>query len=104
MMAPFNEWLAIVTYRDFYDVPRLILATDERAHFWILDNQFDDDADAYSPDYAVYFAGREAESAQVAFARHAASGASTKDFAASVSLQQVEFNQTRRQKLLLRAP
>jgi len=102
-MLPFNEWLTIVTYRDFHDVPRLILAADEHVQFWILDSQFDDGADDYSPQYAVYFAGRELDSAQLAFRRHAGSGAGIRESAASVSVKEVEFDQTCRRKLLLRS-
>ncbi|MBA2718649.1 MAG: hypothetical protein H0U52_05285 [Chloroflexi bacterium] len=45
--------LPIVEYRDFYDVPRLVLIeVDQR--LVLLDNPFDDGLDDYSPDYDVY--------------------------------------------------
>lgn len=102
MTILFNEWLTIVAYRDFHDVPRLILATDELARFWILDSKFDAAADEYSPKYLVYFAGAEAMSAQLVFARHAASNATPDQAVANVFVELVEFDQAGRQKLRLR--
>jgi hypothetical protein len=46
-------WLPILEYRDFHDVPRLILlSVDER--FLLLDCPFDEVLDDYPPDYDVY--------------------------------------------------
>ena len=104
MTVPFNEWLAIVTYRDFYDVPRLILATDERARLWIFESKFDDELDDYSSDYVIYFAGWEDEAAQSAFARYADTGVPPDGGASNVPVKLVEFDQTRRHKFLLRTP
>jgi hypothetical protein len=46
-------WLPILEYRDFHDVPRLILVSvNER--FLLLDCPFDQALDEYPPDYDVY--------------------------------------------------
>jgi hypothetical protein len=45
--------LPILEYREFHDVPRLILVT--AAHrFLLLDSPFDSQLDDFSPDYVVY--------------------------------------------------
>lgn len=57
MLPPTDEWLEIVKYYMFYDVPRLILAQDTQGHFWILDCPFDEESDDYSKVFKVGFAG-----------------------------------------------
>lgn len=56
----------IVSYRDFYDVPRLLLAVDKASNYWIFDCAFDDKSDDYPPNYNIYFAAKELEEAQEA--------------------------------------
>lgn len=68
-IVPHGQWLSIVTYRGFYDVPRLILATDYESRFWLLDNAFDDDLDDFVPDYIVHFVGRDLRTAHDALER-----------------------------------
>ncbi len=45
---PFDQWLRIDIYRDFYDNPHLIVASDCDGRRWLLDNPFDDERDDYS--------------------------------------------------------
>jgi hypothetical protein len=71
MMIPTDIWLTVVSYRDFYDLPRLIFIADEDLRYWILDNSFDDELDDYSSIYSVYFAGSQPEQAYAAFELHA---------------------------------
>ena len=59
MKIPPGISLKVVAYREFYDVPRLILASDLDARFWILDCPFDDEADEYSKTYSVFFVGHD---------------------------------------------
>jgi hypothetical protein len=48
-----DEWIEIVAYRDFCDVPRIFLAVvDERTI--LFDCPFDQGLDEYPDDYAVY--------------------------------------------------
>lgn len=99
MMMPTGSWLAIASYRDFYDLPRLILATDQESRFWILDSDFDDEQDEYSANYNVYFVGHEPEQARAAFELHANG---TKGSAVGVVHNtQLEFDPTKRQKFLV---
>jgi hypothetical protein len=63
MSIPVGVCLSIVAYRDFYDVPRLILAGDGRG-FWIFDCPFDDGSDEYSPEYSVFYLGEELAEAE----------------------------------------
>lgn len=68
-IVPYDRWLAIVTYRGFHDVPRLILATDYESRFWVLDCPFDDGLDNYVADYTVHYAGRDLGRAHEALER-----------------------------------
>lgn len=46
--------LTIREYRDFYDIPRLMLAIDEECNRWIFECSFDDDIDDYRMYYEIY--------------------------------------------------
>ena len=101
-IVPHDRWLAIVTYRGFYDVPRLILATDYESRFWLLDNAFDDELDDYAPDFVVYYAGRDLRAADEALDR-LGKGDST-GLAAPIArhpVAHVNFDETRRNRLKL---
>ena len=99
MMMPTGSWLAIASYRDFHDFPRFILAADQDSRFWILDGGFDDELDDYSANYDVYFVGHEPEQARVAFELHAKGNKGS--VVGVVHNTQLEFDPTRRQKLIL---
>ena len=47
-----DRWLPI-RYRDFWDVPRLIVVETE-GRVLLLDSAFDDVLDEFSPEYTVY--------------------------------------------------
>jgi hypothetical protein len=67
---PVGKRLRIESYRGFYDYPRVILASDGGANFWILDSAFDDGVDEYQDCYAVHFVGSSAEVALRVFEHH----------------------------------
>lgn len=57
MRPPNNEWLEIVKYYMFHDVPRLILVKDPSGRFWIFECPFDEQLDDYSNFFSVCFVG-----------------------------------------------
>lgn len=69
-MTTSSRSFQIVSYRDFYDVPRLILAMDECSRYWIFDCGFDDELDDYPSDYRVYFIGNDLNAAEEAMTMH----------------------------------
>lgn len=60
----------IVSYRDFYDVPRLMLAKDMKSNYWIFDCAFDANSDDYPSNYTIYFAASELKDAEDAMLLH----------------------------------
>ena len=48
------ELTRILSYGEFYDVPRLFVVTVDEG-LLVFDSPFDEDLDEYRPDYAVYF-------------------------------------------------
>ncbi|WP_282296868.1 hypothetical protein [Stenotrophomonas sp. PS02289] len=60
----------IVDYRDFYDVPRRILAKDDAGQYWVFSSFFDEDVDEYQDRFSLYFAGSDLAEAKVAFVKH----------------------------------
>jgi hypothetical protein len=107
MKIPSKEWLAIVEYRDFYDVPRLILASSSSTSFWIFDSGFEDDNDEYSSEYLVCFAGHEIGEAKRKFKQYAEDANSREcvDLRASALMRLpvsgVRFDPSKRKKLLI---
>ncbi|WP_313460001.1 hypothetical protein [Stenotrophomonas sp.] len=70
MIRPTGSLLKIVEYRDFYDVPRRILALDQGGAFWIFDSVFNDEIDDYEDHFTLYLAGQEPDQAKALFAQH----------------------------------
>ncbi|TCV94697.1 hypothetical protein EC912_103182 [Luteibacter rhizovicinus] len=103
MTPPVNEWLTIVVYRVFHDIPRLILAVDSIGKFWIFDSKFDNERDDYSPVYIVYPAGDERDGAQRIFTHIADGSAVPGEYTTRALVNTVEFDQTRRQQLLIKS-
>lgn len=99
MNIPNDTRLVIVAYRDFYDVPRLMLASDQDARFWILDSPFDDSADEYSPNYAVHFVGHDPSSSRQAFELW--SSCQTGSSVGTIAVNRVRFDETRRREMVL---
>lgn len=97
MTVPFDAKLKIVAYRDFHDVPRLILARDTNGSDWILDCPFDDSTDEYSQEYSVYFVGDDILASGRVFDSWAVKSASA--FAGSIAVRQVQFDSSRREEL-----
>lgn len=99
MIMPTGVWLTIVSYRDFYDVPRLMLAADPESRYWILDSSFDDEQDEYSAAYSVYFAGRQLEQANAAFDFHAKGD--KREVRGTVPITHLKFDPTKRLQFVL---
>lgn len=99
-MLPSGEWLTIVSYRDFYDFPRLTLVANRESKFWILDSDFDDEQDEYSDNYKVYFLGNDSSHAMEAFDLHAKGARG--GVVGVVPAFQIEFDATRRHELRLK--
>ncbi|MGH8079339.1 MAG: hypothetical protein ACREP7_02110 [Lysobacter sp.] len=97
MRVPVDQWLPIVEYRDFHDIPRWILAGDADAGYWLLGAGFDDDADEYPSRFAVDFIGNDLSAALDAFRRSGPSGARY-----SVAVSDIEFDASRRARLMFR--
>jgi hypothetical protein len=53
LVKPMGDWINILAYRDFCDVPRMFLVVLE-GRTYLFDCAFDDELDEYSADYAVY--------------------------------------------------
>jgi hypothetical protein len=68
---PTEKWVQIVLYRDFFDVPRLVLGRSDDGEFWILDSVFDAEDDDYQDWYGIYSAGSDEGEARANFERHA---------------------------------
>jgi hypothetical protein len=100
MMVPTDTWLEIISYRDFYDVPRLILASDQGSNFWVLDSCFDDTIDEYPDSYRVYFLGCDAQQAKTTFEAHAKGD--KEELSGLVPLAQLQFDATKRRQLFLK--
>jgi hypothetical protein len=100
MKIPVNQLLEIVKYRDFYDIPRVILAKSDGPMFWILGSDFDDGADDYKDSYLIFFAGQSIEQADETFQRHCKGvvGQSMGELPVS----QLEFDHTRRASFFIR--
>lgn len=47
----------VCEYRDFYDIPRLMVAMDEFGRVWVLDCEFNENFDDYEDYYRVYLLG-----------------------------------------------
>jgi hypothetical protein len=85
-------WTPILGYRDFYDVPRMILV--RAGDRWILlDCPFDDDADEYSLTYKVYELASDPREAERADWRPLPDSGRYLD---EVLVDAVEFDETRR--------
>lgn len=93
-----DPWLTIVAHRSFYDVPRLILAMDDAARFWVMDCRFLDDIEDYSDSYDLFSIGRRDDRAVVLddYLNHAIG-----DYVRSVKVSDVEFDATHRHRLRL---
>lgn len=89
---PNSTWLTVVAYRDFHDVPRLVLAMDEAARSWIMDCRFRDDVEEYSDSYDVFYLGQGAGHA-AALDEHVARPAG--EHVGKVQVSNVEFDATR---------
>lgn len=99
---PVNEWLSVVSYRDFYDVPRLLLVCDNASNYWIFDSKFDESADEYPSEYLVFFAGRAADKASREFEECAKSSLDLvmRD-CERLPVQDVKFDATRKKELMI---
>lgn len=59
MLPKTNEWLEIVRYYMFHDIPRLMLVRQAEGQHWILDCKFSETLDDFSDFYSVFFVGSD---------------------------------------------
>ncbi|NZA25920.1 hypothetical protein H0E84_05945 [Luteimonas sp. SJ-92] len=102
MNIPLDTPITIVAYRDFYDVPRLILACDQNANFWILDSAFDESVDEYSSSFEVFFVGHDPsiESLTLDYWPSRPRALSV----GNIAVDQIKFDATRRKDLIRESP
>lgn len=98
MNIPQKVPLTILDYRDFHDFPRLILAGDQDARFWILDSPFDDNTDEYSENYSIFFVGHDLlESQRLLESWPSQPGGLN---VGSIAVARVRFDDTRRREFM----
>ena len=90
----------VVRYREFYDFPRLMLAKDDLAGYWIFDCPFDDSIDDYRGCFSVFYAGDSLASAEEAFSKYALPSDSPAEF--EIAVADLEFDPSRRSSFVLR--
>ena len=94
------EWYRIVAYKDFHDVPRLVLVANAAEDaFFVLDAGFDDE----SPIYTIHDAGSDLAEATASFERHAVEALDSAAIGC-IPVEHVEFDETRRAALKLTSP
>lgn len=91
----------ISMYRDFYDVPRLMLVADRDSYRWIFECLFDEEADEYSDFYSVYPVGPEV-SDEEAVSLHLKDGANHHQ--AIVPVSAMRFDESNRRSFFLDLP
>lgn len=102
MSFPFNTWLRIVEYRDFFDLPRYMLVTENDSSYWILDCAFNEEIDEYPEDYLAFCAGNTREAAAELFARNAMNPIAEPVSKIIIPLTCVQFDETRRKSCFVR--
>lgn len=100
MSFPLYTPLRIVEYRDFYDVPHVILVAGG-VGYWMLDAAFDDALDDFSPAYSLSFAGVDRDTARAYFAA-VCEGRATAEVMDRIARTRVEFDATCRRELICR--
>lgn len=95
MKFPTHQWLTIVEYREFFDIPRYFLASDGRS-YWVLDGSFDDAKDEYSNEFVVRFAGTSESEARELFAQQAVNPALSDDGLMTIATKHFQFDKTNR--------
>ncbi|MCU1089840.1 hypothetical protein JAK45_19465 [Stenotrophomonas maltophilia] len=91
---------SIEAYRDFYDVPRLMLATDVDSAHWIFECAFDDEAEEYAGVYRIY-AVRPGVQGIDAITDHLKDG--TNPVVATVAVSTLKFDESNRKTFVLYA-
>jgi hypothetical protein len=98
------EWYRIVAYKDFHDVPRLVLvANAAEDKFYVLDAGFDDAIDNDSAIYTIHDVGSDLGEATASFERHAGESLDSPAIGC-IPVEHVEFDETRRAALKLTSP
>jgi hypothetical protein len=102
MAIPTLQWLRIVEYGDFHDVPHQILALDRDMAFWIFEGGFDDALDDYPPELQVYRIGHDAAAARDAYRVRDADG-NIQGFEplGNIALNRIEFDGTLRNAMFI---
>lgn len=90
----------ICIYRDFYDVPRLMLAIDGNSNRWIFECIFDDEIEEYVDFYRVYPVTPEVPDAE-AIPRHLKSDQNRGE--ATIPVSAMHFDESNRRSFVLEA-
>ena len=94
------EWYRIVAYKDFHDVPRVVLVANAAENaFFVLDAGFDDE----SPIYTIHDAGSDLAEATASFERYAGESLDSPAIGC-IPVEHVAFDETRRAALKLTSP
>jgi hypothetical protein len=96
MIIAANRWLKIVEYRDFFDVPRYLLALDTEQKLWIMDCMFNEELDDYESDYLIFGPYTDLSSAQRIFDLRAKDSISPDNYVWRVEVKDVQFDSTKR--------
>lgn len=94
-----NTIFEILSYRDFYDIPRLMLASGQD-EYWVLDCKFDDGIDEYSEEFDVYCFGQDIDAARGAFELASISEEGRK--VGHIRVIDLDFGESRRQQFSYR--
>ena len=95
---PMVQWLTIVRYGNFHDVPRYILALDRDLVFWLFDCPFDENLDDYRDTFSAFRIGTDSVVARDCYTNNSIAES---DVLADIRVEQIEFDDTLRNKMFL---
>lgn len=98
MKIPRDVPFFIIKYRDFFDMPRLILAQDDSGKFWIFDSRFNEAEDEYSSNYYIFPLGENIESAIETYNMW---GSSIDIVCSTIPASCLTFDETRRKSFVI---
>jgi hypothetical protein len=101
MITSANMLLKILEYRDFFDIPRYLLAVDAEQKLWIMDCMFNEGLDDYEAEYLIFGPYLDISSAQKTFSLRAIDSASLGNPVWRVEVKDVQFDDTKRLECLI---